>query len=267
VRDPDYDLTRLPCRSAVGLIGAARIDLDAWIVLLTQAQAVADFPFAGQRHSVFRVLEIEFVSLLSGRYSAWLLLALLTNLASSVNSAALQDEKNGVPASISSLMKLLSSGHFYLSPTFDITTNFQRQQTNQVSNSSGSCGCMCAQLSLARQRTAGTALTTVSSGTASSCGTSCKQGWTPGSSRWCRATPRAAYASTAMAWSSFLMSRMQTIGSGSGQLLLLSRRSKWRSGTRYLERGVDDDGRVANFVETEQVLFGVRSFLQVAKGS
>jgi len=37
-------------------------------------------------------------------------------------------------------------------------------------------------------------------------------------------------------------------------LKLISRRSKHRPGLRYLTRGADEDGYVANFVETEQVL-------------
>ncbi|KAI3648699.1 hypothetical protein MP228_006553 [Amoeboaphelidium protococcarum] len=36
------------------------------------------------------------------------------------------------------------------------------------------------------------------------------------------------------------------------QLALLSRRSRFRSGMRYKRRGIDSDGHVANFVETEQ---------------
>jgi hypothetical protein len=35
--------------------------------------------------------------------------------------------------------------------------------------------------------------------------------------------------------------------------ILLSRRSKYRAGTRYETRGVDSTGQVANYVETEQV--------------
>lgn len=37
-------------------------------------------------------------------------------------------------------------------------------------------------------------------------------------------------------------------------LTLISRRSVKRAGLRYLRRGIDDDGNVANFVETEQIL-------------
>jgi len=35
---------------------------------------------------------------------------------------------------------------------------------------------------------------------------------------------------------------------------LITRRSRWRAGTRYFRRGIDDDGNVANFNETEQIL-------------
>ena len=38
------------------------------------------------------------------------------------------------------------------------------------------------------------------------------------------------------------------------RLCLVSRRSRYRAGTRYFRRGVDREGHVANFVETEQIL-------------
>ncbi|KAL0950766.1 hypothetical protein HGRIS_007534 [Hohenbuehelia grisea] len=38
------------------------------------------------------------------------------------------------------------------------------------------------------------------------------------------------------------------------QLALISRRSRYRAGTRYFRRGIDQDGNVANFNETEQIL-------------
>ncbi len=53
-------------------------------------------------------------------------------------------------------------------------------------------------------------------------------------------------------------------------LLLVSRRSVFRQGTRYNRRGIDSTGNVANFVETEQVtLFDdgtIASHLQVRRG-
>lgn len=35
---------------------------------------------------------------------------------------------------------------------------------------------------------------------------------------------------------------------------LITRRSRWRAGTRYFRRGIDDEGSVANYNETEQIL-------------
>jgi hypothetical protein len=35
---------------------------------------------------------------------------------------------------------------------------------------------------------------------------------------------------------------------------LISRRSRLRAGTRYFSRGIDKDGNVSNFVETEQLI-------------
>ncbi|XP_050310278.1 phosphatidylinositide phosphatase SAC2 isoform X2 [Anthonomus grandis grandis] len=49
-------------------------------------------------------------------------------------------------------------------------------------------------------------------------------------------------------------------------LCILSRRSRFRAGTRYKRRGVDEDGEVANYVETEQIIMYQThevSFLQV----
>ncbi len=49
-------------------------------------------------------------------------------------------------------------------------------------------------------------------------------------------------------------------------IALISRRSRYRAGTRYKRRGVDFDGHVANYVETEQITVYhnyVVSFLQV----
>lgn len=38
------------------------------------------------------------------------------------------------------------------------------------------------------------------------------------------------------------------------QFCLISRRSRYRAGTRYFRRGIDHEGHVANFNETEQLL-------------
>ena len=49
-------------------------------------------------------------------------------------------------------------------------------------------------------------------------------------------------------------------------LMLVSRRSRYRAGTRYKRRGVDENGYVANYVESEQFLLfqgHVLSFVQL----
>ena len=45
----------------------------------------------------------------------------------------------------------------------------------------------------------------------------------------------------------------QTIFGNNILFALISRRSKKFAGTRYITRGIDDDGNVANYVETEQI--------------
>lgn len=44
------------------------------------------------------------------------------------------------------------------------------------------------------------------------------------------------------------------IGTDCFTLALVSRRSRFRAGTRYKRRGIDEDGNCANYVETEQIL-------------
>ncbi|XP_067879505.1 phosphatidylinositide phosphatase SAC2-like isoform X2 [Heterodontus francisci] len=49
-------------------------------------------------------------------------------------------------------------------------------------------------------------------------------------------------------------------------LVLISRRSRYRGGMRYKRRGVDSDGNVANYVETEQLIYSgdnIMSFVQI----
>lgn len=67
------------------------------------------------------------------------------------------------------------------------------------------------------------------------------------------------------AWAS---SKDIVVGGKAFQLSLISRRSRHRQGQRYIKRGADKSGDVANFVETEQVLTCsssdfVSSFVQV----
>jgi hypothetical protein len=44
------------------------------------------------------------------------------------------------------------------------------------------------------------------------------------------------------------------------KMILVSRRSKHQAGMRFTSRGIDDNGNVANFVETEQIIV-IRNFI------
>ncbi len=52
----------------------------------------------------------------------------------------------------------------------------------------------------------------------------------------------------------FFQSHVVSMQKSALRLTLISRRSRHRGGTRFLTRGVDPSGNVANFVETEQIL-------------
>jgi hypothetical protein len=52
------------------------------------------------------------------------------------------------------------------------------------------------------------------------------------------------------------------------KLILISRRDVRRPGTRLFSRGIDEQGNVSNFVETEQIIeygMDMSSFVQVKK--
>lgn len=73
----------------------------------------------------------------------------------------------------------------------------------------------------------------------------------PTASQWALRTVYGFVGSNLMRFSSDIM----PTGSGDFQYTLISRRSRRRAGTRYITRGVDALGDVANFVETEQVVW------------
>ncbi len=51
----------------------------------------------------------------------------------------------------------------------------------------------------------------------------------------------------------FVSIHQTTIHNANFSFILISRRSRYRCGTRYHARGIDEEGHVANFVETEQL--------------
>ncbi|KAL5021530.1 hypothetical protein ScPMuIL_000685 [Solemya velum] len=52
----------------------------------------------------------------------------------------------------------------------------------------------------------------------------------------------------------FISAKTSNIGNKTFTYLLISRRSVYRAGTRFYMRGLDTEGKVANYVETEQIL-------------
>ena len=69
--------------------------------------------------------------------------------------------------------------------------------------------------------------------------------------------------------SSVIEMRQCEINSKSFDYILISRRCVYRAGTRFNMRGVDSEGKVANFVETEQIVVNhaagqITSFVQVS---
>ncbi len=73
----------------------------------------------------------------------------------------------------------------------------------------------------------------------------------PAAVNWCLRTVYGFVGSSLMRFSADVLEN----GSGDFQYTLVSRRSRRRAGTRYITRGADALGDVANFVETEQIVW------------
>ena len=61
----------------------------------------------------------------------------------------------------------------------------------------------------------------------------------------------------------YMQIRTVYVGSSQAKACLISRLSCERAGTRFNVRGTNDDGHVANFVETEQVCIEKLSVLAI----
>ncbi|PKA54060.1 Phosphoinositide phosphatase SAC3 [Apostasia shenzhenica] len=59
----------------------------------------------------------------------------------------------------------------------------------------------------------------------------------------------------ALVYGFFMQAKLSVLGKKDIRLTLIARRSRHYAGTRYLKRGVNDKGSVANDVETEQIVF------------
>jgi hypothetical protein len=117
---------------------------------------------------------------------------------------------------IDSTSKVLESG-FYASATFDLTRSLQRQQDGQTEQQERYYWNQSLYKDLLLQGAAAKWFTPIVQG--------------------------------------FVGVQHLSIGLDSIDYLLISRRSNGRAGTRYNVRGVDDEGEVANFVETEQIIW------------
>lgn len=62
---------------------------------------------------------------------------------------------------------------------------------------------------------------------------------------------------------SFALCCIQGFVGSFSKLILISRRSYLRAGARFFMRGCDSDGNCSNFVETEQIIDGISTYLQI----
>lgn len=70
----------------------------------------------------------------------------------------------------------------------------------------------------------------------------------------CKLHTLSSLSSSSSLGSSAFDARRTSLNGRSLRFIVLSRRSRYRAGTRYFRRGIDHEGHVANFNESEQIL-------------
>eukprot|EP01132_Coremiostelium_polycephalum_P005133 gene5133-6393_t len=181
-------------------------------------------------YQIFKIHSTEFLPFIDNSYRN-------NNYYSSSSTSSAQEQEE---RPYSQVMNLLNSGHFYYTPPnssskYDITRTFQEQTLNPKSD---------------------------------------QPIWDRVDKRfyWNKFLQKDFIAYRLYDWCFPIVQgfvSMNTLGDIQGKRVsytLVSRRSRFRAGTRFNTRGIDDDGNVANFVETEHIVnisgYGVLSFLQ-----
>lgn len=246
-------------------------------------------------HSIFRMQTVQFISLTTDKYDYLLNYdAALSGSASSTSTAVATGGSGGstssaIPASSSNgsldsysqepiqhpcqhLTKVLSTGSFYFAPTFDLTRSMQKRMNPNSSTSTT------ATLISTDSPTSTSPINAPTSSAESIFETADDHFW------WnkyllkdllqIREKELSADERDELDNSNLLLLAIQgfigiadiRIHKSTTRLAIISRLSCKRAGTRYNARGINDDGHVSNFVESEFCIWAedrVMSFIQV----
>nr|KAJ3421395.1 inositol polyphosphate 5-phosphatase [Polyrhizophydium stewartii] len=249
-------------RPVFGSLGAVTVGTDVFIVLAVEAEKVG----AVEGQPILRVTRAACFSLLSNKYDK-----VNTDPGPTNTSGVFADDQAAVVHPCQLLIKLLSSGSFYFSPSFDLTRSLDERIASAASAAAAAAAATT------------TATTTQATTTTDAAHPSLLDSldfdfvWNRELIRHLlqireqELTPQARLdfdrgGHLLPVIQGFVGLETVTAGSSAWQMGIISRLSCNRAGTRFNARGINDDGHVSNFVETEFLISNNAfraSFLQI----
>ncbi|KAI8995963.1 SacI homology domain-containing protein, partial [Gaertneriomyces semiglobifer] len=223
----------LHLRPVFGCLGLVQVLDDLFIGIVTEAAKVGDL----EGSPIYRIHKVAFYSLLSDKYDYQSPDA--TDGLRSSNPVGTLPEEGPSLHPCASLVKLLSTGSFYFSPVLDLTRSTQKRAVDAQQGASEISILESADAHFVWNKHLLSGLLQI------------------------REQELTAEERDDLDKGGLLITAMQgyvgmidfSISSLPCRMALISRLSCKRAGTRLLSRGVNDDGHVSNFVETEFIIF------------
>lgn len=218
---PLAQFTLLHQRLIHGLVGLVHVNKgsifnpDIFIGVITDAAYTCQF----ESHTIYCISRVSFYSIASSRYDK------------DPNSDTLADQELAHPCA--GLVKLLSGGSFYFSPTLDLTSSMQNRYTSTQNSADTLRLFATADLNFVWNKAVVSELLDFIQ-------------------RDILPQDRIDLDKGGLIVpiiQGFVASKKMDLGRSPCQLTIISRLSSNRAGTRYNARGINDDGHVSNFVE------------------
>ncbi|KAJ3380706.1 inositol polyphosphate 5-phosphatase [Lobulomyces angularis] len=229
------EYTPLIQRDVYGTLGLIQINNDVFFSIITQIEKIAEFE---NNSTVYRILKLSFFSCISNKYDN--LSDFTENLLSDQQQSNSDYQQNTVVVHpCQALNKLLLGGSFYFCMDLDLTRNMQKRETDfeigiSKTNLFQSFDThfvwnqhLLKSILQVREKELGPDL-------------------------------KAEFDESGLAvmlMQGHCSTLEQRVGSFSFKVGIISRLSCKRAGTRFNTRGIDDNGNVSNFVETEFMFF------------
>jgi len=230
VKDSEFDVNeyrQLCPKHVYGCLGLLQVEKDMFLAVVTSRIHIGEIR---PGESVHRILDVEFYSLTSNSYDS---------MSNSYASNRIYDENGLLPPQseqsyvhpCAPLKKLLSNGHFYFSSDFDLTRTLSARITMTAADKySFDDNFLWNKYMIKELLNFRSKLSKSNQADMDRCGF------------------------LVLAIQGYIGRQETIMGSMPVSLSVISKLSCKRAGTRYNTRGIDDDGKVANFVETETIL-------------